>query len=254
MAKTYQISNNIIFCVNEDGSISKFASISESGEICYVGEESPQPIKQRKVWGYWIAIIALMIACIILFVMFSDANSNYEYQAFQRRSIESKFSTAQKRISALESEKSTLESEKLSAENALSMLKQKVGNTYPIIISDIEIANVYKGGNVETDYGNTIYSSNTMYLKPRIKYYGILSGTRTLKIKWFKPDGSMSSGSSSPYGFSQSNSYYIDSGPDNTITMSGWGNENKGHWRSGTYRIEIWHENICLKSKTFKIY
>lgn len=253
MAKSYQISNNIIFCVNEDGSITKFATISESGEICRIGEQPNQLIKQ-KVWGYWVAMIVLLIGCVVLYVMYNDAHSDYEYQSSQRRSIESKYNTAKAQISSLESEKSNLESAKRSAEDALSTLKQKVGDSYPLIISDIEIANSYRGGNIETDFGSTIYSSNTMYLKPRIKYYGIVSGTKTLKVKWFKPDGTMSTGTSSPYGFSQSDSHYIYSGPYNSITMSGWGNESKGHWRSGTYRIEIWYENTCLKSKTFTIY
>lgn len=253
MAKSYQISNNIIFSVNDDGSITKFATISESGEFCRIGEKPHQHTKQ-KVWGYWVAIVTLLIGCGVLLVMYNDAHSDYEYQSSQRRLAESKLKTAQDRVSSLEAEKSSLESEKRSAEEALSTLKQKVGDSYPLIISDIEIANSYRGGDIETDYGSTIYSSSTMYLKPRIKYYGIASGTKTLKVKWFKPDGTMSSGTSSPYGFSQSDSYYIYSGPDNSITMLGWGNESKGHWRSGTYRIEIWYENTCLKSKTFTIY
>ena len=93
-----------------------------------------------------------------------------------------------------------------------------------------------------------------MYLQPRIKYYGISSGTKTLKVKWFNPEGSLRTGTSSPYGFSQSDSHYIYSGADNTLTMNGWGNETKGHWKAGTYRIEIWYGNTCLKSKSFTIY
>ncbi|MEZ3591332.1 MAG: hypothetical protein K1V84_09885 [Muribaculaceae bacterium] len=253
MAKTYQISNNIIFCVNDDGSITKFATISESGEICRIGETISNH-KVRKVWGYWVAILILIIGVIVFGVLYSNAMSDYRWQVSQTNSMERKYNESQEHVSSLESEKSSLESAKESAEEALSMLKQKVGDSYPIIISDIEIANSYKGGSIETDFGNTIYSSNTMYLKPRITYYGISSGTKTLKVKWFKPDGSISTGTSSPYGFSQSDSHYIYSGADNTITMSGWGNENKGHWRAGTYRIEIWYGNICLKSKTFTIY
>ena len=253
MAKTYQISNNTIFCVNEDGSITKFATISESGEICRIGETISSH-KPRKVWGYWVAILILVIGVIVFGVLYSNAMSDYRWQVSQTNSMERKYSESQERVSSLESEKSTLESAKQSAEEALSMLKQKVGDSYPIIISDIEIANSYKGGSIETDFGSTIYSSNTMYLKPRITYYGISSGTKTFKVKWFKPDGSISSGTSSPYGFSQSDSHYIYTGADNTITLSGWGNENKGHWRSGTYRIEIWYGNTCLKSKTFTIY
>ena len=225
MVKNYQISNNIIFSVNDDGSITKFATISESGEIRRIGESIKQPVT-KPLRGYWVAIVLFVVATIIAFVLYISMKERYDSQYRQNRTLMSQYET----------------------------LKSQVGNAYPLIISEIEIANSYRGGDIETDYGNTIYSSNTMYLKPRIKYYGISSGTKTLKIKWFKPDGSMSTGTSSPYGFSQSDSHYIYSGADNSITLSGWGNENKGHWRSGSYRIEIWYENTCLKSKSFTIY
>lgn len=253
MAKSYTISNNIIFSVNDDGSITKFATISESGEFCRIGEKPRQHTK-RKVWGYWVAMIALLIGCVVLFVMYSDAHSDYEYQSSQRLSIESKYNTARSQISSLESEKSKLESAKRSAEDALSTLKQKVGDSYPLIISDIEIANVTYNGDIETNYGNTLYSSRTMYLKPRIKYYGISSGNKTLKVKWYNPNGTLKIGSSSPSGFSQSESCYIYSGGDNAYSLNGWGNSTRGHWNAGTYRIEVWYGNTCLKSKTFTIY
>ena len=136
----------------------------------------------------------------------------------------------------------------------LSSFKNTVANTYPLIITDIKIGNVYYNGEVETNYGNSIYSSRTMYLEPQIKYTGLTSGFKTLYIKWFRPDGTMSSGSSSPYGYSQSNETYIYYGEDNTLTLSGWGNRTQGHWKSGTYRIEIWYGDACLKSKKFTIY
>lgn len=253
MPRTYQISNNTIFSVNDDGSISKFASISESGEITRFGE-SPQVRKQHKVWGYWLVMLILFGACGLLFCLYNKTESNYRLQQSRTSSMEDKYKEAQQQVSALTSEKESLAEGKAAAEEALSMLKQKVGDSYPIIISDIEIANSYKGGNIETDFGNTIYSLNTMYLTPKITYYGISSGTKTLYVKWFKPDGTMSSGSSSPYGFSQSDNHYLYSGSDNTLTLSGWGNENKGHWKAGNYRIEIWYNNTCLKSKNFRIY
>lgn len=126
-------------------------------------------------------------------------------------------------------------------------------NDFPIRILSIDIANAYSGGKIETDYGYSIYSKNTMYLTPRISYVGVDNGKNVnLKVRWYTPDGSLSVGNSSPNGFSQQQSLYIHSGY-NTITFSGWGNAQKGHWGKGKYRIEIWYNDICLKSKTFII-
>lgn len=134
--------------------------------------------------------------------------------------------------------------------NALSSLK----STFPINITSIEIANVDYDGDVYTNYGNTIYSSSTMYLKPKIRYTGISSGKSiTLKTRWYLPDGSMRTGSSSPSGYCQSENLYIYSGY-NSHTLSGWGSSTKGNWKRGKHRIEIWYDDICLKSHTFTIY
>ena len=90
-----------------------------------------------------------------------------------------------------------------------------------------------------------------MYLKPRISYTGLTSGTKTLKVKLYKPDGSLSEGSYSSYSYSDD--VYVYDG-NYSFTLSGWGNSSRGNWSKGTYRIEIWYENTCLKAKTFTIY
>ena len=42
----------------------------------------------------------------------------------------------------------------------------------PIIVRDIKVGNVYKDSKIETQYGETIFEANTMYLEPQIVYVG----------------------------------------------------------------------------------
>ena len=66
----------------------------------------------------------------------------------------------------------------------------------------------------------------------------------------------MSTGSPSsktPKGYSYSASGYIYEG-ENKRELSGWGNEKKGNWAKGTYKIEIWYNDMCLKTKSFTLY
>ena len=130
-----------------------------------------------------------------------------------------------------------------------------INNHYkaPIIITDIKIGNTDYDNSISPKYGEKINSYNTMYLQPQISYIGLKSGTKKLKVKWYNPNGSLRTGESSPPGFTQSGDYYFVEGYV-TKELRGWGSEKKGHWSAGTYRIEIWYENICLKSKTFEIY
>lgn len=129
----------------------------------------------------------------------------------------------------------------------------KISNAIPLIISKLEMGNIDINSNIETPHGNAIYSSQTMYLSPKLHYIGIKQRQVTLSIKLFTPSGTLSQGEKSPVGYSYSQSININKG-ENSIIVGGWGNQNKGKWESGQYRIEIWYEDVCLKAHTFTIH
>lgn len=250
MDKTYKISGDgTIFEIKDDGSIAKLAKIDDNGRISTLSGKIMTAGGGSK-GGYWFFIIVLAIAAVVFGSLYIEADENYSRVNREFYEYKKKYEEA---TSSMRSEISSLEQERDNAKSALSSLKNKVSNTYPLIINDIEIANVAYDGDIYTNYGNTLYGNSTMYLQPRIKYTGLTSGNKTLKVRWYNSDGSIRRGTSSPFGFSQSQSVYIYNG-DNTYTLSGWGNSTKGNWKSGTYRIEIWYGNSCLKSKTFTIY
>lgn len=209
---------------------------------------SKEPVVEQKAnTGSIIAIIFLVLATIILGALYVNAieNRDYWYQEY--------IDEGEKYDQQLEEVSNELRIVKQQLAEKESLLSSIANNNIPLIITDIQIGNTYYNGNIETNYGSTIYSRNTMYLTPRIKYMGLVSGNKTLKVKWYNPSGTLSTGTSSTNGYSQSNSYYVSKG-QNTLTLHGWGNETKGHWGSGTYKIEIWYENKCLSSKSFTIY
>ncbi len=250
MDKTYKISGDgTIFEIKDDGSIAKLAKIDDNGRISTLSGEIMSTGSGSK-GGYWFFIIVFAIAAVILGVLYIEAEKNYSRASRERYEYKEQY---EEETSSMRSQIRSLQQERDNAKSELSSLKSKVSNTYPLIITDIEIANVTYDGDIQTNYGNTLYSSSTMYLQPRIEYTGLTSGNKTLKVKWCNSDGSVSRGSSSPSGFSFSDDKYISEG-SNSLTLSGWGNSSKGNWRSGTYRIEIWYGNSCLKSKTFTIY
>lgn len=122
----------------------------------------------------------------------------------------------------------------------------------PVIYS-IEIANKTHNLDLITNYGSTIYSSETMFLTPRIRYKSFADRSYKFYVKWINPDGSIRRGDSSPAGYTQSESYSLSYG-EGTEVLDGWGNEKKGHWKAGDYAIEIWCEGTLLKRKEFTIY
>lgn len=137
----------------------------------------------------------------------------------------------------------------------LDVINDKISDITPLIITDVKIGNIYNGGEIETAYGEDIYESNTMYITPLITYIGLKDVKNIeLGVKWFKPDGTPRRGDSSPENYTYITKTSISAGNDKSLELSGWGNENKGHyWKTGTYKIEIWHNDRCLISKEFTI-
>ena len=212
---------------------------------------------QKKQYRNVILLVLAVLACGVgLFFLNGSLNDTKNELSSARSEISELNSKVSNLSEELDNTKTSLRitrEERDKAQQKMNDLKDKVESSMPIIITDIQIANTSSGGDIETDYGNTIYSSSTMYLKPKISYTGIKTGENIdLNIKFYTPSG-LSTGSSSPYGCSYSTSMYVYSG-ENTETLSGWGGSSRGHWSSGTYRFEIWYDSVCLKAKTFTIY
>lgn len=173
--------------------------------------------KSGNHWG-WIFLLALVFAALIFL---------YYSERVQREQMEVKYDNYQ----------------------------SKVSEAYPLIITKIEIGNMYYDGEMCDDFGEMIHSWETMYLKPRITYYGLKSSTSIrLNVKLVDSDGVIYTGKTSPEGYSYADDISIDFG-HNTCVLRGWGNKNKGHYyTAGPHRIEIWYSDVCLKSFKFTIY
>lgn len=227
-------------------------------------EQNKKILNQKKQYRNVVILCILIAVCGIgLFFLKDSLDSTRNNLDSTRNKLENAqnnitqkaktIKTLNKKIANLQTSLSEETSRREKAENDFSKLKSSFENYIPVIITDVQIANVYNDGSVETDYGGTIYSSSSMYVKPKITYEGIKTSENiTLNIKLYTPTG-ISRGSSSPPGCSWTESFNVYSG-SNTKSFQGWGGASKGHWRSGTYRYEFWYGNVCLKAKTFTIY
>lgn len=222
---------------------------SQNSEISNLKNQLSNARKKKGgKWGF-IFIVLFVAASIIAYMIWDEKQSLARRDSEQIRELNN-------RIASLKREKddgiSELDDLK-SSYNSLVTEFDELKSCYPLVISDIQIANVDSDGDIETDFGDYLYSGRTMYLKPQISYKGYAAVARTLKTKWIKPDGSLSVGASSPIGFSQSAEYSIYEG-NQVLVLSGWGGADMGHWEAGSYRIEVWCGDVMLKSKTFTIY
>ena len=244
MSSDYEISQDgTIFHIKEDGTISKLGKI-ENGQIVKPESETSSSDDSPSWKGILIFfLVGFAIATIVLGVLLHQANEDYYSAQYYHR----------QEVKELNDKISNVTQERDLAIKEFSDFKNNLGKSIPFYITDVAIGNTYYDGTIETQYGARINSSTTMYLTPRISYMGVISGNRKLFVKLFYPDGSLSTGTSSPSGYSFSDTVYIGNGNGQQRIM-GWGNREKGQWKAGNYRIEIWYNNACIFTKTFTIY
>ena len=120
-------------------------------------------------------------------------------------------------------------------------------------IYSIEIGNETYDGDVITDYGETITETETMFLRPLIRYKSYADRSYTFDVKWINLDGTLSTGYESFAIYTISRSCSLSYG-EGTGVFGGLGNGTKGWLEAGDYAIEIWCEGTLLKRKEFRIH
>ena len=108
--------------------------------------------KNKKPLFVTFFIVVFALTAIILGVLYYDANQCYYWANQERWEYKNKYETAirerdeyktlSENANSLRKENSSLKKERDNAKSELSSLKNKVSTTYPIIITDIEIANM----------------------------------------------------------------------------------------------------------------
>ena len=210
-------------------------------------------VEQKKNYKKIIALCTLIaISGVALFLLKGSLDSTRNNLETTRTELEQKKNEIHRLNNVVSDLEVTLKDEssrRKRAENELSDIKEIM----PILIQDVEIANVDVDGVFDTNYGESIYSSSTMYLKPKISYIGIVErDSISLDIKFYTPSG-MSRGSSSPSYCSWTESLDVSVG-ENIQSFQGWGGPTSGHWSKGIYRFEFWYKDVCLKAKSFTVY
>lgn len=123
----------------------------------------------------------------------------------------------------------------------------------PFLISGIEVANTEKDGTIITDFGDSINRRDTKYLCPRITIDPITSGTYTVFVRLYKNNVLVNRSPISPVDYTYEHDITVNGTSGQLIRLAGWGIDKLGTWKKGSYRFEVWYDNICLGSKSFEI-
>ena len=142
---------------------------------------------------------------------------------------------------------------RVKAEQELQRWRKQVGEYIPMLVLDVEVANVTEDNHIINDYSTPLYTRNVQYLKPRLRYIGIQSDAEAhLFVRLYAPDGQILRGYTSPEGYTYQQTVMVAEG-EHQLPLMGWGIPSS-QLRKGTYRFEFWHGHICLKALEFRLY
>ena len=237
MSNKFEISDNgLIFYIDDDGTINRIGKIDSQGKI-------EGNTRSNGVAILWVFLIVAVITSIVLGVNLSSAKNDLYYEQNSTNNLESQ-------VSDLKSKNDNLNGQISNLANQLSSLS----NTFPFQIDKIEIGNTDYNRNIIDDYGSSLYASRMRYLMPKIYYTGFANGKSvTIYYKIFNPDGNLYYNSSYSSIYTYYTSVTIYQGSNNTA-LGGFGDSSTSFYPSGTYRIEVWCNEICLGTKSFYIY
>lgn len=123
----------------------------------------------------------------------------------------------------------------------------------PFVVTQVEVANVEKNGDIIQGYGSTIYDYKTKYLRPKLTVKSAASGSYTVYVRLYKDNVLQRNTQSSPEDYTYSEIVKVGGMSGQTIELIGWGSESAGIWTAGSYRYEVWYNGYCVGSKTFKV-
>ena len=222
--------------------------------------EMPEKKKRSKLTKFLWALVALLaLALAGSWVWIHHISNNKDAATMGLKNANGQVAELQSKITDLNIQLDTtsiaLKKER-TAREALMKESDSLRNLFPIYIKKLEVANADGNGRPISTYGNDIVAANSMYLLPRITYYGFRPGEKLeLQVKLYGPDGKVITGNESPKDNAYSYTYTINSvyPTDNVVSLKGWGGSDRGHFLPGTYRYEVWYNDMCFKAVTFKL-
>lgn len=222
--------------------------------------EGPEKKKWRKSTIFLSALAALLALALAVSLVWIHHITNTKNAAdMGLKNANGQISEKQSQLTNLKFQLDTtaanLKKERIAKETLIKE-NDSLRTLFPIYIKKLEVANADGSGKAISTYGSDISASSSMYLLPRITYYGFKPNEKVeLQVKLYNPEGEMVLGNESPKDGSYSYTYTINSvlPLDNVLGLKGWGGSDKGHFSPGVYRYEVWYNDMCFKAVNFRL-
>lgn len=217
-----------------------------------VGEEKPveKVGKKRALLKWKLATIALGILAVIFCVEFiswrnfyMEKNEDYVQENREKNDLNRNLTNLKESFAVTKS----------SFRSAMG----DVADTFPFQITKISLANRRSPSDYISSYGSILYHDKMRYLSGKITCRSNLLSSQylDLRVKIYKPNGTVFQGSGVKKGFSREVNVFVKSEKGiQEIELGGFGSAYSSSFDSGSYRYEVWYGDVCLGSRKFYIY
>ena len=192
-------------------------------------EQLREKLKSTKT-GLTVVIVLAIIGLGIMGIAIFNINEDRYSARWQLQSLQSRYDTLDNSYKALQ----------LDYDNAKAISR--------IIVTAIGVGNSASGGAWLNNPGDRLQASQMRYLSPVITYNSTVSEELTFYVKIINPNGSLSTGTSSPNGFSYSTTARVNRGDNQSLSLSSWGNNDRSTYQAGEYTVEVWYNNVQLRT------
>jgi hypothetical protein len=207
----------------------------ELGNIKYNNSMLKEKLKKTKsgrTAAIWLGIIGVAISIIVGAVNYSEMESRYYNESWRYSRVKSEHDELKAKYDTLLAD------------------YEKSKSLFGIEITSIKVGNSDKDNRWLTRPGEPLSSARMRYLKPVITYNSTISENTTFYVKIIQPNGQLFyNASESPSGFTNSTTASINRGSNQSLELRGWGNNDQSNYASGTWTVEVWYNNVCLRSE-----
>lgn len=213
---------------------------------------APKNEKKSGKWKYlfFVALLALIVMVVVAFAISGSAEKELSIREREVNDLKDENSELKTKINNLEKNDSDLSIMLDSVKDNMDSIKNELSEMYesfPLIIKEVEVASVDNKDDTVGDYGSNINGNETRYLKPRIVYK--INETKNvpleLKLRYY--------GDEDEYELREQKKNYFIKQDEDTLFLDAFVIDGY-YFDPGSGQIEIWFNDICLKSKRFRIY
>jgi molecular chaperone GrpE (heat shock protein) len=138
--------------------------------------------------------------------------------------------------------------------NELSRDYAKSKTLWAIKVTKLEVGNCDQYNKWITKPGEKLTSAAMRFFNPVITVDSLIRGEITFFIKIISPSGVLRRNEkTSPEGYSTSKTTQVSQGKNQYIDLDGWGNAERGTYSAGEWTVEVWYNEVCLRSEKVRI-